>query len=792
MFRNYILVTLRSISRNALFVSVNIITLGLALAISIVAYLNGKYDGDWDKNHLNASEIYKINFLREIQGSEQAYGACPLPVADLIGESYTGVEEVIRYSASGSALKRGLDNFNKRIGYVDPAFFDVFTVPLIKGTKEAINDRQNIFISETIASIYFGDDDPLGEVMSIFNDNAKEYTYTVAGVYEDLPLNSSFRYDVLTQVENFIDMWDYNTNDWTNWIAAVFLHIPNAGQVESVTQLLQEMVPIQNEAREDFQITGFRLQPLLDVGHDSWDMYSDWWVWNSFHPAAVAAPPIMALLILLIACFNITNTSIAISSRRLKEIGVRKVSGGHRKNIIIQFMLENFILTFIGLLVSLLLANYLTDVYSRMWDYMELDYSILDNPPLMLFLVGLLLITTLFAGAYPSFYISRFNPVYIFQDKLKIGGKNILTVILLTLQIGISVMAINSGVIYAQNATFQDNIYLGYDKDNIIGLNLPSEEYFIAFRDELKSNPLIQQVGESRHHIGHGNWERNITYNDLEENVGFITIGDDYFKTMGLSLMEGRTFTREYSQTDNQRSLIVNQKFVSEFGMEEPLGKRVVMEDTLALYIVGVMADFFPYGVWREVEPMAFILDNSRRLNYLSVKTEMENLQEVNTWMEEKWKELIPTHPYGGFFQDSLMEEGRQINKNIKNMYIFLAFIALFLSAIGLYTLVSLSVIRRTKEVGVRKVMGSSIGKIITILSRPYVIIITIASVFGLAAGYYSSMGMMQSIWEVHSDANFFTFAIPVLLIVVIAFVSIGWKVYYAASRNPTESLRYE
>ncbi len=792
MLKNYILVTLRSISRNALFVSVNIITLGLALAICIVAYLNGKYDGDWDKNHLQADEIYKINILRDIQGSQQAYGACPLPVADLIGESYTGVEEVIRYAASGSPLKVGLNNFNKRIGYVDPEFFDVFTVPLLKGIKSDINDRQNIFISQTIAGIYFGDDDPLGKVMGIFNDNGKEFTYTVAGVFEDLPLNGSFRYDVLTQVENFIDMWGVDVNNWGSWIAAVFLHIPNPEQTEAVTQLLQEMVPIHNQAREDFQITGFRLQPLLNVGHDSWEMYSDSWVWNSFHPAAVTAPPIMALLILLIACFNITNSSIAISSRRLKEIGVRKVSGGHRKNIIIQFMLENFILTFLGLLLSLLLASYLTDIYSRMWDYMELDYSIFDNGPLMLFLGGLLLLTTLFAGAYPSFYISRFNPVFIFQDKLKIGGKNVITIVLLTLQISISVMAINSGVIYTQNATFQDNIYLGYDKDHIIGLQMPSEEYFVAFRDELKTNPLIQQVGESRHHIGHGYWSRNIKFNDLEENVGFITIGDDYFETMGLSLMEGRTFTRESEQTDNHRSLIVNQKFVSEFGMQDPLGKRVVMEDTLPLYIVGVVADYYVYGVWNEVEPMAFIRDNSRRLNYLTVKTEMENLQEVNGWLEEKWKELIPTHPYGGFFQDSLMEDGRVVNKNIKNMYIFLAFIALFLSAIGLYTLVSLSVIRRTKEIGVRKVMGSPIEKIIAILSRPYIIIIGIASAIGLTAGYYSSIVMMESIWEVHTEANVWTFLIPVLLIVFVAFVSIGWKVYYAASRNPTESLRYE
>ena len=321
---------------------------------------------------------------------------------------------------------------------------------------------------------------------------------------------------------------------------------------------------------------------------------------------------------------------------------------------------------------------------------------------------------------------------------------------------------------------------------------LPSEEYFTSFRDEVKTNPMIQSVGESRHHIGHGSWGRNMSYNDLKADISLFTIGDEYFETMGLTLLDGRTFTRETEKTDNQNSIIVNQKFISELGIVDPLGKRVMMEDTLAYYIVGVMADFFPYGFWNEIEPTAFVRDGSRRLQYLTIKTEIDNLQEVNTYLEERWKELIPTHPYGGFFQDSLMEEGRQVNKNIKIIYIFLAIIALFLTAVGLYTLVSLSVIRRTKEIGVRKVLGAPIPRIILILSKSYLIMIAIASVVGLVVGHYSGMAMMQSIWDFHTDANFVTFALPVILILIIAAISIGSKVFAAASRNPTESLRYE
>lgn len=792
MLKNYLIVTLRHISRNALFVLINIITLGLALAICIVAYLNSKYDADFDKMHVKGDEIYKVIFSRDIQGRQQRYGATPIPLASLIGENISGVEHVIRYAASYSPLKVGLNNFSKRIGYVDTAFAEVFTLKMISGSIESLKDRQNILINDRIASIYFGEEDPLGEVMSIFNDNGEEFTYTVGGVFEHLPLNSSLTFEVLSRIENFIDMWQVDETNWEQWIASTFVHIPNENQAETVESLLQEFIPAHNAAVEDFQIDYFYLLPFLDVAHEAWEMWSNWWVRASFHPAAVGAPPIMALLILLIACFNFTNTAIAFSSRRLKEIGVRKVAGGHRKHIIIQFMTENFLLTFIGLLLALFLAKLLVPTYSQMWEYMDLEYSLAGNPEIIGFLLILLLITTLLAGAYPSFYISRFNPVLIFQDKLKIGGRNILSVILLTLQIAISVQAMNSGVLFSQNADFQNNQYLGYDKDHIIGMYLPSEDYFTSFRDEIKTNPLILQVGESRHHIGHGNWASNMKYNDIEESVNIFTIGDEYFETMGISLLEGRTFTREFESTDNQHSIIVNEKFLSEFGIEDPLGKRIMMEDTVDLYIIGVMGDFYPYGFWNEIEPTVLRRDSEYRLRYLTIKSETENLQEVNDYLEEKWMELIPSHPYGGFFQDSLMEEAKQINKNIKDIYVFLAIIALFLSAVGLYTLVSLSVIRRTKEVGVRKVMGAAIPRIIGILSKSYLIMIGAACVIGLVSGYYSGMAIMKSIWDVHTDANIITFALPVVLILLIAAVSIGWKVYSAASRNPTESLRYE
>jgi ABC-type antimicrobial peptide transport system permease subunit len=413
-----------------------------------------------------------------------------------------------------------------------------------------------------------------------------------------------------------------------------------------------------------------------------------------------------------------------------------------------------------------------------MWEYLDISLSFREYPELWILLPLLLIITTLLAGAYPSFYISRFNPVYIFQDKLKIGSRNILSKILLTLQFMISVLALVSGIIFSRNARFQDTIYLGYDKDNIIAVPIRNHSHFIAYRDAVITNPKIESVGESEEHIGQGNYICSVEYQNIRNEIRALDIGDNYFQTMGLKLVDGREFPPELEQTD--------------FGIQNPVGQRVMMNDTIPLNIVGVMENIYLYGVWSKIDPMILRRGNNERMRTFAVRASEENLRDVNHFLEDQWKELVPNYPYSGFFQDDLMEEGRDINRNIKNIYIFLAFIATILSAIGLYTLVSLSIIRRTKEVGVRKVMGATIPRIIRILNREYFIILVIAIIGGSLSGYWLSKQMMDSIWDVFTDVTVFTFLVPILLIFVVAAITMGWKVYSAASRNPTESLRYE
>lgn len=791
MLKNYLVVTFRNLSRNILYVFINIIGLGLALAVCIVAYLNNKYDADFDGWHENRKNIFKIEFIQLIQERPQPYGITPISLGPLVENDISAVEKVIRVNMSNSPVKVGENTFNKSIAWCDSTFFDVFTINMISGSSILFGDKNTIYIDDDLANIYFGNEDPVGKILSVFNDSGEERTFLVGGVFEKLPLNSSFTFQAITSLDNFIEMWKINEHDWRAWTAGTFLQLSDPSQAAVIEELLQQYIPVQNDAREDFPIERFYLIPFTEMAHHAWDIWANWFR-QSFHPAAVTAPPVMAIFILLIACFNFMNTAIAFSSRRLKEIGVRKVAGGNRNQIIIQFMSEYLLLSLLSICLAVFFGRYLVSLYSRMWEYMDITLSFKEYPELWIYLFLLWIVAALLAGMYPSFYISRFNPVFIFQDKLKIGGRNILSKILLTLQFIISVLTLVSGFIFSQNARFQNNLHLGYDKDNIIAVPLDNRSKFIAYRDAVKSNPKIESIGESEEHIGWSNFIRSVEYQGIRYEVRALDIGDGYFQTMGLKLTDGREFPPELEQTDREYSIIVNEKFVEEYGLQNPVGQRVMANDTIPLYIVGVMENIYLYGVWSKIEPMMFRRGVNDRMRTLVVKTSEENLREVNQYLEEQWKELLPNYPYEGFFQDDLMDEARDINKNIKNVYIFLAFIATILSAIGLYTLVSLSIIRRTKEVGVRKVMGASVPRIIRVLNREYLFLLIIACIGGSFGGYYLSRMLMNSIWEVFTDISFLCYLIPIVMIFLVAAITTGWKVYSAATKNPTESLRYE
>jgi ABC-type antimicrobial peptide transport system permease subunit len=791
MFKNYLLVTFRNLVKNRVFTLINIIGLGIALAVCIVAFFNHMFNYEFDRTHLNFDKIYKVNIFRDIEGRQQEYGVSPATLGLEVKKDIPGIEKSARLFRTGSPVKKGLNIFPTQVSYVDPEFLDIFTFPILSGDKKSIENQANVLVSRTMANKLFGSDFPIGKTIIIVNDQNKEFTYTVGAVFEDLPQNSSFRIDILSHYDNFKLMWNWSDADWKNMTTALFLQIPDKSSLGSVSQALKNYIPVQNRAREDFRITGFNVIPLKEVGSNSRTSWSSG-LFPSLHPAALVAPPIMALFILLIACFNFANTSIATFSKRLKEIGLRKTFGGRRGQLVTQFMIETIIICFLALIVGLVLAEFLVPAYSSLWDYMKIELTFTKYFFFWIFLILLLLLTGFLAGVYPALYVSSFSPVNVMKGASPLKGSGKLSSVLLTLQFSISVMALVLGLVFSRNAVYQKTIDLGYDRDKLIVIPVPPELY-TSFRNEILTNPKIISAEGTNNHIGFGAYRRPVKYEQTKLEVDVLDIGPEYATAMGLRLTDGRLFDKSRASADlAKNSIIVNHKMVTDFGWKDPIGMTISLYDTTRLTVIGVVKDFYPNGLWTKINPTMLRLAREDHFYSMVVRAEPKDLHNVLDYLSLKWKSQNTNFIFGGMYQEDTMEEEKTINNSILKVNVFLAIAATLLSLIGMYNLVSLDIIRRTKEMGIRKIQGASVPLIMYLVSKKFLIVLLIASVLGCVGGYYLSNMLLDSIWD------YFVAIKPGLLILAAAIIfistvlTIAFKIGKSALRNPVDSLRYE
>ena len=793
MLRNYLLVTVRNLLKNKVFTLINIAGLGIALAVCIVAFFNNMFNYDFDRTHKNFDSIYRVTSFRDMKGREQEYGICPAIMGLNVKKDIPGVEKSSRLLRSNSPVKEGDDIFSSNISYVDPEFLDIFTFPMILGDKKSIEGHGNVLLSRKMANTLFGSEYPIGKTISVVNDNNKEFSYTVAAVFEDLPDNSSFRIDLLMHLDNFLLMWNVKDSDWNLWANAFFLMIPDKSMVSSVSQGLKGYIPVQNRAREDFIINRFNLVALDDVGNNTRTIWSSG-LFPALHPAALFAPPIMALFILLIACFNFANTSISTFGKRLKEIGLRKTFGGQRRQLITQFMLESVIICFVALVAGLIIASFLVPAYSSLWAYMSIKMTFTGYWFFWLFLVLLVLVTGFVSGVYPAIYVSSFSPVNVLKGSYLFRGTGLLSLILLALQFSISVAGLVMGIVFAQNTKYQNTLDHGYDKDNIIVVPVASE-LFTPLRNITVSNPKVISAEGTIYHIGWGNYRRPIKYADKQLEVDVLEVGPEYLKAMGLRINEGRLFDRERASADRtNNSIIVNRKFVEDFGWDDGVGHTVTLYDTTRLLITGVVEDFYHSGFWNAIEPAMFRLTASDVFSVMVVRTAKSDRPAVLEFLNNKWKALAPNYLFEGVMQDNIdmMQESRDINSSIMKVNVFLAVMAALLSLIGMYNLVSIDILKRTKEIGIRKIQGAPLFTITWLASRKFVFILIIASFLGSAGGYFLSESLLDSIWDYFVDIKVSTLILASLILILTTLATISYKIFAAALRNPVESLRYE
>lgn len=779
--------------KNKTFVLINVLGMGISLACCIVAYLNYDFNNNFDQQHINANNIYRVNFIRDFQGRKTKNGIAPLPLGNVIKDKIAGVSRVVRYLSDGGNFKIKDEIFNSRISYVDKDFMEMFTFPLQTGVNGALEDKTRIYISSELAKKYFGNEDAVGQqVTNILDSGRREYI--VAGVFEKMPANSSFQFDVVANIYNYFDIdKEVEENDWRYW-NSLFLEIDNQNNIAFVEEELQKHKEAQNKVKEDYQVAEFYLDPFVGMAlRAESEKVRNHWFRQSLPTAAVIAPTLMAGLLLLISIFNFTNTSIAISSKRLKEIGIRKVMGSTKKQLVFQFLGENMLLCLMAGVIAIIVAELLVPAYNDMWDFVSLDLNYLTNLGFLSFMFTLLLITGLLAGVYSAFYITKFEPSAILKGTLKFGGNNWVTKILLWAQFLITIVALVSAVGFVQNAKYQKEFELGFNTENIVYTYINGEDDYNALKNALQTNPKITAIAGTKHHIMSNGYGDPIKYEDILRDVSIYEVGHDYLKMMDIEIVDGRGFITD-SKTDISESVIVNQNFIKEFGWEpeEAVGKRVVWMDSVSLYVVGTISDLYTNALWGSISPTMFRLNKKEEYSRILVKGANKDLKEINEFMESKWKMLFPDKIYFGRYMDEQMAETSLINKNILTLFIFLGAIAALLSASGLFSMVSLNIIKRTKEIGIRKVLGASIGNIAKKLNQQFVLILLLSAIGGSAFSYIVLDALMGSIWEYYKQADVITFVTGSLLIFMICIVTVGYKIYKAASMNPVNTLRSE
>jgi putative ABC transport system permease protein len=796
MIKNYLLITLRNMMKNKLYLFINIFGMGISIACCIIGFFNYDFNVSFDQHHKNAATIYRVGSVREFQNELTEFGYAPMALGNAIKQNITDVDEVIRYIPEGGNFRVKEELFSNGITYLDPAFFKVFTFEFIEGNGE-LSNRNQICISDELATKYFGDDKALGKALTQMLDSGKTKEYVVAGVFKKQPSNSSFGFDeqAYSHFDNafeFADAKDYNENSW-RYRNTLFVQIKDPARVTSVQNQIKQYADNNNKIREDFIIKYFLVEPFAGMGvRDSYNEKNGTWTRDGSPIAAVVGLGLMGLFVLLIAIFNLTNTAVAISSRRLKEIGIRKVMGSSRKHLIFQFIGETTLICFFALMAGVLIAEvFLLPAFNDLWPDFDVITSYFGRPNFMIFIIITLLFTSLLAGSYPAFYISRFQPVSILKGTVKFGGTNYFTRVLLCLQFAISLAGIVCSFAFTDNAKFQRDFDMGFEKEGIIFTNVNGRSEFETYRNALSENPSIVSITGTQTHLYASGFNDPLKHGDKETEADILDVSEDYIAAMGISLKAGRNFTAD-SETDRKESVIITEGLARKFDMLQPIGKEIVWMDTVRYYIVGVVKDIYNNGLWEQMEPIMFRYAAKDNVNHILVKVPANQLVEIDKFMETKWKEVFPDRIYDSNFMNDEMVEANTVNNNLVTMFIFLGIVALMLSATGLFTLVSLNIIKKMKEIGVRKVLGASIGNITKVINQEFVIILLLACILGAPLGWFMSAALMNSIWDYYQAVTITSMVISAAILFVASALSIGYKIFKTTRLNPANVLRDE
>ena len=797
MFGNYLKSAFRNITKHKGFSFINISGLAVGMACCILILLFVHYEFSFDKFHKNSDGIYRVllNIGSTFRGKSR-FNATAGILAPAMKDNFPEViyatrvfqhrrDDVVKYDN-----KRFIE---PRFYFADPDFLKMFNYPVIQGNSETVlNEPFSLLVSQAMALKYFGSRDPVGKTLRVNN----EWDYLITGVFENTPENSHIRFDFLASFSSYMKISGAERfSEWGRMTNVTYFMLDNQASPlefeEKLNALYRQNMPNQQNSSGRVEIPSVSKIHFYDEALGEFEPGAD--IRTVYLFAAIA------LFILLIASFNYMNLSTARSSLRSKEVGLRKVVGASRKNLVKQFYGESILVTLIAFVFSLMLIKLFLPLFS---DYIDrpLSFNLLSSPFILAAMGSIVIFIALVSGSYPALLLSSFKPISILKGNLGLRSKGSVFFrnSLVVMQFTLSIALVFCTVVTINQLRFLKNRDLGFTKDYILTLNasqLLENRSYDSVKNEMLSFSGILDMTCSSYlpvNIGSGglvDWEGREEEDNLVAHM--IWVDENFFNFYGIPIVEGRNFSKEYG-SEKGISYILNEKAVKGIGWSDPIGKRFSVDRNMKVPgpVIGIVKDFHYQPLHLEIQPL-HIRYLDKPWGWLSVRINPQNIPETLVFLEKKWIEFAPEYPFEYSFLDDRLNRLYNSEQKLGQSFNGFAFLAILIACLGLYGLASFVAERRTKEIGIRKVLGASVPNVLFLLSRDFMKWVLLANVIAWPLAYYAMTKWLQN-FAYHVQLNIWIFLLSGIIAFVIAFLAVCFKSLKTAVTNPVDSLRYE
>ena len=784
MFRNYFKIAIRNLLRHRVYSVINVMGLavGMAIFILILSYVQNELS--YDSFHERSDQLYRLMRVQKMDGRMSPSFFVPAPLAPALLNDFPEIIHAVRMTGTGRLTINYKDKsfVEKRLILADSPFFEAFSFPLVRGNpRTALQDKYSVTITEEIAEKYFGDEDPIGKVLTCTN----RIDLKVVAVAKNLPQNTVLDFDFLASFElinelfgfNYLDSWGaFNFSTYVMARENILLSEFEKKSIEACQRYRPSEIP-------DHQILySLFLQPITQVHLDT-NVRLFIYIFSA-----------IALFILILACVNFMNLAVAQSSAREKEVGMRKVIGANRFQLIKQFLGESVFLSFVALPIAICIVELLLPVYNALLN-LNLQINYLQN---WVFIVGLMataLLVGIISGSYPAFYASATRPVHTLKSAFKSTPKrSVLRSILVVSQFSVSIILIVGTIVMHNQLHFIRTKDLGFNKENILSVILYDRnlsQNYESLKSELLKSPNILSAS-GNYFMGGGN--NTVQWEGMQEDdymvMRYFTVDSDFLETFQIDLLEGRNFQKG-SLSDVKYSYLLNESALKALGWESGVGKQfeVQMAGSEMGRVIGVVKDFHFQTLHRKIRPL--VLRTAPSFSVVSLKIVPDDIPGTLAFIRSQIKERAPNAPFEYYFVDSDIEGMYRSERIMSRMLSHFSFLAIFIACLGLIGLTSYSIVQRTREIGIRKVLGATSSNIVTLLTKQFIQWVLLANIIAWPIAYYAMNRLLQ-FYAYRINIGIWIFLLAAFLAFFIAVFTVSVQAIRAALANPVDALRYE